>query len=128
MKTSTPSLTSKIPDSQTSWAGDIQPVHYLKCFSCLMGMHCLLTLNAGAVCYIRLSPVNTHLFDSVGIWGEGLVLIARNSKAFSKSGHEETEWFLASTERMLDKCKGLLWAIRAKGCDDVQLLHRITMA
>lgn len=67
-----------------------------------------------------------YLFDSVGgIWGEGLVLIARNSKVFSKSGHGETEWSLASTERMGDKSKGLLRAIRAKGCDEVQLLRRI---
>lgn len=95
-----------------------------------MGMHCLPLSNAGAVCYTRLSPVNTHtlpcyLFDSVGIWGEGLVLIARNSNAFSKSGHGETEWFLASTERTVDKCKGLLRAVRAKGCDEVQLLAEL---
>ena len=53
--------------------------------------------------------------------------MARNSNAFSKSGHGETMWFLASTERMVDKSKGLLRAIRAKGRDEVQLLRRTAM-
>lgn len=56
-----------------------------------------------------------------------MVLITRNSNVFSKPGHGEADWFLASTERMEDKCKGLLRAIRAKGWDEVQLLSRITV-
>lgn len=61
-------------------------------------VHIIFTSNMGAIYCIRLYPVNTdalayYLFDSAGcIWWERSVLIARNSNAFSKSGHVKTEW------------------------------------